>query len=155
MKKIKNAFAAVAASTVLSGCAFLHHVQIGQIDSRNDDAFVPFEILLNETGVSVEEIGGIAKALNTRRGDDAAGIAGLISLFQIGPKTGKPVYTERYAERMIYEIHQRCPTGRVTGLMSIRETRSYPAISGEIVKVTGYCLKPRSAPNAQPVDNEG
>lgn len=134
---------------IFAGCAVLHKVQIGQVDSRDDDAYIPFEILLNETGVAVEEIGTIARATQTRAGDDAAGAAAIISLFQIGPRTGKPVYNERYAEKLIFEIYQRCPTGKVTGLMSIRETRSYPAISGEIVKVTGYCKRPRVQPTGK------
>lgn len=121
-----------------SSCAVLHHVQVGQIDSRPTDVAIPFEILMSETGVSTEEIGGIAKSGGSNEIGQAAAI---ISMFQIGPKTGVQVYNEHYAEKLIYEIHQKCPSGRVTGLMSIREMRKYPVISGEIVKVTGYCLK--------------
>lgn len=128
-----------------SACAILHHVQVGQVDNRSQAAAIPFEILMSETGVSTEEIGKLAKATNSRGGDDVAGVAEIIALFQLGPRTGNPVYNARYAEKLVYEIHQKCPSGRVTGLMSIREMRKYPVISGEIVKVTGYCLKDRVA----------
>lgn len=131
---------------ILYGCAVLHHVQLGQIDNRNSQALIPFEILMNEVGVSTEEIGKMAKATNSKGGDDVAGLAALVSLFQMGPRTGNLTYNQRYAERLIYEIHQKCPSGQVTGLMSIREMRKYPAISGEIVKVTGYCRKARVQP---------
>lgn len=141
-----------AGAVALSGCAFLHHVQVGQIDNRGDDVRVPFEIMMSETGVSTEEIGRIARASQTRAGDDAAGVAGLVSLFQMGPRTGNIVYNERYAERLVYLIHEKCPSGRVTGLMSVREMRKYPVISGEIVKVTGYCVKARKA---APQEDEG
>jgi len=135
-----------AFSLLFSGCAILHHVQVGQIDNRTDTVTaIPFEILMSEAGVSTQEIGAIARSANTKQGDQAAGIAEIIALFQMGPRTGNPVYSERYAEKLIYEIHQKCPTGRVTGLMSIREMRKYPVISGEIVKVTGYCLKDRTS----------
>ena len=127
-----------------SGCAVLHHVQLGQIDNRAGTVAVPFEILMSETGVSVEEAGQIARATSTGAGDAAAGIAGVIALFQMGPRTGLPVYNERYAEKLVYQIHEKCPSGRVTGLMSIREMRKYPVVSGEIVKLTGFCLKTRS-----------
>ncbi len=133
----------LASCLISSGCAALHHVQVGQIDNRNSSVAVPFEILVSETGVSIEEAGKIAASFQTKQGNDAAGIAGLVALFQTGPKTGKPVYNHRYAERVVYQVHEKCPNGRVTGLMSVRETRSYPVVSGEIVKLTGYCLRDR------------
>lgn len=129
---------------LLSGCAFLYHVQVGSVDARTQSqVWIPFEIKMSEVGVSTEEIGAIARASNSRAGDDAAGIAGLIALFQMGPRTGNPTYNERFAEKLVYEIYQKCPSGRVSGLMSIREFRKYPVISGEIVKVTGFCGKDR------------
>ena len=131
---------------ILYGCAVLHHVQVGQIDNRDGHVLIPFEILMNEVGVNTEEIGKMAKATNSKGGDDIAGLAGLISLFQMGPRTGNLTYNQKYAEQLVYEIHQKCPSGQVTGLMSIREMRKYPAISGEIVKVTGYCKKARVQP---------
>ncbi len=106
---------------------------------------IPFEILMSESGVSTEEIGLMAKATNSQAGDSLAQAAALLSLFQMGPRTGVMTYNVRYAEKMIYEIHQKCPSGRVTALTSIREMRKYPAISGEIVKVTGFCMKTRTA----------
>lgn len=151
----------IGGGVVLAGCAILHHVQVGQIDNRtSDDVLIPFEILMNEVGVSTEEIGKMAKATNSRGGDDVAGLAALVSLFQMGPRTGNLTYNEHYAKNLVYEIYQKCPSGRVTGLMSIREMRKYPAISGEIVKVTGYCKKPRvAAPEVsqlgESVQNEG
>jgi hypothetical protein len=142
-----------AVSTVIfTGCAWMHHVQLGQIDNRKSEAMVPFDIKVSENGVSAEEIGAIAKSFKTKGGDAAGDAAGIIALFQQGPRTGNPIYNEKYAERLIYQIHEKCPSGRVTGLMSVRETRKYPVISGEIVKVTGYCRKARKE---APADNEG
>lgn len=126
------------------GCAVLHHVQVGNIDDRKDHTLVPFEILLTETGVNIQEIGDIAKSTNTHAGDNAGGIADIIGLFQVGPRTGNPIYNEKFAERLIYEMHQRCPSGQITGLMSIREHAKYPVVSGEIVKVKGYCRQSRA-----------
>ncbi len=131
-------------SFVFSGCAVLHHVQVGQVDNRDGVAQIPFEILISEVGVNTEQIGDIARSTKSRGGDQAARVADMVALFQLGPRTGNPVYNEKYAQKLIYEIHQKCPSGRISGLMSIREMREYPVISGEIVKVTGYCLKPRS-----------
>lgn len=126
-----------------TSCAHLHHVQIGQLDNSSGDVAIPFEIMVSEMGVSTEEAGKIANSMSKSGQSEAGDILKFISLFQIGPRTGVQVYNSRYAEKLVYEIHQKCPTGRVTGLMSIRETRKYPVISGEIVKITGFCLKSR------------
>lgn len=130
--------------SLLSGCAILHHAQVGMVDNRAGTTAVPFEIMVSETGVSLEQAGKIAKATNSRAGDNAKAVSDIIGLFQIGPRTGNPVYNEHYAEKLIDEIHAKCPSGKITGLMSIREMREYPVISGEIVKITGYCLKTRA-----------
>lgn len=130
---------AVVCTITLSGCTVLHHVQVGQIDNRQPETLVPFTILMSETGVSTEEIGKIAKATNSYGGDNASAVADIVGMFQVGPRTGNPIYNPKYAEKLIYEIYQKCPSGRVTSLMSIREMKKYPVISGEIVKVTGYC----------------
>ncbi len=128
------------ASLLFSSCAILYHVQLGSIDSRSDkDVLIPFEIKVSEMGVSTEEVGRIARASGGN--GDAGKAAAILQLFQLGPTTGNPVYDESYAKKLVYEIHQKCPTGRVTGLVSIREMRKYPVISGEIVKVTGFCMK--------------
>ena len=134
-----------------SGCAILHHVQLGEIDNRNSTAMIPFEILMSEAGVSTEDIGILAKASNSNGGDALANLAAVVAMFQLGPRTGNLVYNERYAEKLIYQIHEKCPSGQVTGLMSIREMRMYPVISGEIVKVTGYCRKTRTTASIQGV----
>ena len=123
-------------SLILSGCAVLHHAQVGQIDNRSN-AGVPFEVMLSETGVSVEDLSNIARATQSDAGKD---IAAILAWIQMGPQTGNPVYTEGYAKNLISEIYKKCPSGQIVNLMSIRETRKYPVISGEIVKVTGICL---------------
>lgn len=130
---------------LLSGCAFLHHVQVGEVDARKDMVGIPFDIKVSEVGVSVEEAGRIARAADSKAGSDAAAIIGL---FQMGPRTGNPVYDEHYADKIIYQIYEKCPNGKITNLMSIRETRKYPVISGEIVKITGICMKQRTTASA-------
>jgi hypothetical protein len=126
--------------SLLAGCTFLHHAQIGDIDNSAGYRQVPFDIKLSETGVSLDDVKKVAEALGSREGQAGAEYLGYI---QMGPRTGNPVYVERYAEELVQRIHSACPTGKVTGLVSIRESNKYPIISGEIVKVTGYCLKKR------------
>ena len=156
MIKNKSFFSALLFATCVSafsGCAHLHRAQVGQIDNRNALVDVPFEILMAESGVSTEEIGALARATRTNAGKDVGNVAAIIGLFQMGPRTGNPVYNERYAEKLVYEIYRKCPSGRVSNLVSIREMRKYPVISGEIVKVTGVCREPRTT--ASLLNNEG
>lgn len=138
MTRIQKVLFQAACAVFFTGCAQLHHAQVGNIDDRSKST--KFEILVSETGVSVEDISNILKATSRNpRNNDGGRIADTIALFQMGPRTGNPVYNQDYAERLVYMIYEKCPSGKVTGLMSIRETRKYPVISGEIVKVTGYC----------------
>lgn len=123
------------------GCAQLHHVQIGEVTDKSGFTSQKFEVLLSETGINIEEASKVAKIFLNRKGDEAAEkVAGVVGLFQMGPRTGNPVYVKDYARDLIKVIYEKCPSGNVTGLTSIRETRKYPVVSGEIVKVTGYCL---------------
>ncbi|MDP6330920.1 MAG: hypothetical protein QGF55_08685, partial [SAR324 cluster bacterium] len=101
-----------------------------------------FEIKVSETGFNLEEAGEIEAALGSDSGKE---VGDLLGMFQMGPRTGNPVYNERFAEDLLFLIKQKCPNGRVSGLTSVREQRRYPVISGEIVKVTGHCLRKRSS----------
>jgi hypothetical protein len=128
----------------LCACAQLHHVQLGEIATPSGYVAKPFDIKISETGVDIQGAAKISDAIFDKNGNkDAQKIAAVISLFQMGPRTGSSVYTKDYAMNLIQDIYEKCPSGKVTGLMSIRETRSYPVISGEIVKLTGYCLLPK------------
>ena len=126
----------------LPSCAYVYQVQVGDIDDRESFEPTPFVIRVSETGVSLEEVGDIAQALGSDSGKEGAEF---LKMFQMGPTTGNPVYNERYAEDLLLLIKQKCPDGRVSGLTSIREQKKYPVISGEIVKITGNCLRKRSS----------
>ncbi len=126
---------------IFSGCAVLHKTQISEIDNRT--ATTPFEIKVSETGVDMQDVVAIQRGLfkNSKEVGDAAAIVGL---FQMGPRTGAPVYVENYAVDLYKALHAQCPNGTVTGITSIRETRKYPVISGEIIKIKGYCTNQKS-----------
>ena len=134
----------MAISLLLStGCTKLHSVQLGNIDSQTLLTSQPFEIKVNEIGVNTEEAVAIAEAIATAtgHGEEVSAIGDIIELFQMGPRTGNPVFNVKYTDRIADTLRQECPSGRITGLMSIRETAEYPVISGEIVRLVGYCMK--------------
>ncbi|HRK06692.1 MAG TPA: hypothetical protein PLZ57_02890 [Pseudobdellovibrionaceae bacterium] len=126
---------------LLSGCAIMHHTQVGEIDSQAVLKGRRFEILISETGVNFDEAARVGKALTQHQQtrDDIGGVAGIISLFQMGPRTGNQVFSPMYADKAFDLIRKECPRGVVSGLVSIRETAKYPVVSGEIVKIIGYC----------------
>ena len=125
----------------LPGCAVLHHVQVGDIDNRNGIAYRPFDLKVSEAGVNLDEAGDIAKAMSRSKGanKDIDNAMAIVGLFQMGPRTGNPVFNEGYAKNIVNDLYKECPSGRITNLVSIREMRKYPVISGEIVKITGSC----------------
>lgn len=132
---------------LLSACAALHHVQLSDVDNRTQFTAVPIEVKVSEVGVSIGEAKAISKALMTNAADrQAADKAGtILESFQMGPRTGSPVYSDTYAEHIVEELRSQCPNGKITGVESIRESRNYPVIKGEIVKIKAYCLREKGA----------
>ena len=138
---MKNLMIASAAVVLLTACAQLHHVQLGEVHSHPEYVQKPFDIKFSETGVNIGEAAQTSKIfLNSAQQKGADQIAAIIGLFQMGPRTGNSVYVKDYAKNLMEAVYEKCPSGMVTGLMSVRETRKYPVVSGEIVKLTGYCL---------------
>ena len=140
----------------LGGCAILHKVQLSDVDARSEYVMVPFDIKVSETGVDLNDVSNIQRGLfnNSQEANAIGDAAAILALFQQGPRTGAPVYSDTYALKLVYALHQQCPDGRVTGLMSVRETRKYPVISGEIVKVNGFCLRRRAPANSKETNPE-
>lgn len=124
-----------------TGCASAHQIQLSDVDSTRG-RLEPFEVQLNATGVSVKDGAAIAKALTsdpeTKRKLDT--LETIVALTQMGPKTGDPTLSDNWADSAARELLARCPSGRVTGLQTRRETMDYPVISGEIVTIKGYCI---------------
>ncbi len=127
-------------------CAYVHHVQVGDIENKKGFIKRPFEMKVSETGVDFQQAASLVNAVSRDRkvGQDAKRIADIIALFQMGPRTGKPVFNDVYADSLAKSIYEKCPSGEITGLVMIREMNSYPVVSGEIVKIKGYCLERKS-----------
>ena len=135
----RNLFA-LSLPMLLGSCAVLRHVQIGEVDNRSKGQY--FEVAVSEVGINTDEATEILKLTtrNYRTNDVMDGVNAIIQLFQMGPTTGNMVFNESYADTILEKIAKKCPNGTITGLASIRESNKYPVVSGEIVKVTGYCV---------------
>jgi hypothetical protein len=127
----------VAIGITLSGCTSLHRAQLDEIDLQHG-YLRPFAIHVSETGVDVRAIGALASAAT--HSERPSRIAALVSLFEFGPKTGEVVFNDTFADHVADAILAQCPSARVTGLMSVRESTNYYAVSGEYVTVRGFCI---------------
>lgn len=123
----------------MASCAIKHHVQVGDIYNPPGKKLKPFKILLSETGVNVKQAGKLLSAV-TKDNQRSSKIAETLAMFQMGPRTGNHVFNEKYADLVPELILKECPSGHVTGLLLVRESNKYPVVSGEIVKVSGYCI---------------
>lgn len=127
----------------------MHHTQVGEIKSHPNFEAIPFEVLVSETGFNLQEAGKIGAAVMSDKnaGDNLKTVTAIIGLFQMGPRTGEPIWsTDTYADKAYLGLYEKCPSGQITGLTSIREMNKYPVVSGEIVKITGFCLKKKTNP---------
>ena len=136
-----RALAALWVTGLCSSCASLHSYQVDDIDSSSG-ALTPFEVQVDETGFDFREGMEVGKALVDRRSAERLNTAeDVISLFQVGPSTGKPTFRDTWADGLVAAIRDQCDSGRVTGLTTVRETNRYPVVSGEIVTLKGYCVR--------------
>lgn len=138
MKKI---LAFVALGLLVQGCAVLHHVQIGEIDNRKGLKHKPIDLKVSETGVNLNDVKTISRvAVGDQGSKEIREVMDIVSMFQMGPRTGNGVYSIEYIKNIGGLLRSQCPNGNISGLLMVRETMKYPVISGEIVKVKGDCI---------------
>lgn len=126
-----------------TGCAVLHRTQLSDIDSA---AGKPISIKVSENTINFAEVGaimkgvgGVAKSSALKKAGDAFAL--YTTLFQYGPRTGAPVYNELYARDIAERLVTQCPGGRLTNITSLRESREYPVVKGEIVRIDATCVQ--------------
>ena len=139
--KFYSKITAIGLGLSLSGCAWLHHVSIGDIDNRSQSGS-DFDIKVSETGVNIDELAEVAKVFAaTSDAENISEAQQYIQYFQMGPRTGNPVYNENYAYGLYDMLYKECPSGKISNLTVIRETNKYPVVSGEIIRIKGNCQK--------------
>ncbi len=142
----------VSLSILVAACARLDHIQIGDID-QSQGALSPVSVMVSESGIELSTIADISgqaglelliKGLNLPANQNtklhSEDLSTLLSLINLGPRTGNPVYDDRYAEHVLKMLYVQCPSGKLTGIRSIREADSYGPISGEVVRLDAFCI---------------
>ena len=149
----RGPWALLIAVGLSTGCAALHSVQLGEIDSQTVMQGEKFVINLTEIGLDTDDAVGLVAAVTgeskhgqLHQNEKVESVGEIIKLFQIGPRTGYPVFRAGYSDGLMAKIKAKCPSGRVSGLISVRESADYGIVSGEIVKLIGYCAKGGTAP---------
>lgn len=127
-----------------SGCAALYKVQLSDVESTRGRLV---SVKVSETTVDFGEAASIAKGLGRSAGSRGMqnvgkGLETYQTLFQFGPRTGAPVYNEFYAREIPERLAAECKGGYLTNITSIRESREYPVIKGQIVRVDATCIQP-------------
>jgi hypothetical protein len=137
----------IFSSLLICSCASLYHVQVADVETTDRGRVI--DIKLSETAFDIKGAAStglnIAKRNAVDRGsrgaqDKIAGLELILAVSNFGPRTGVPVFTDKYSDYLLDELVSKCPYGRITGLTSVREARKYPYISGEIINLRGYCV---------------
>ncbi len=136
-----TALSSLLAVALTSACASLHSYQVDDIDS-SEGTLTPFELEVDDTGINVHQAFQIGEAVSDEKSAKRLNTADdIVALFQVGPSTGNPTLNDTWADGLVAAIHDRCVSGRVTGVTTLRETNHYPVVSGEIVAIRGYCIR--------------
>ncbi len=122
------------------GCARLDQMQMGSLD-QSQGKLTPVSFSVNELGLDMAGGAEIARQLTKgQASQNAQAVRDILALINMGPRTGNPVFDDSYSDQLLISIQQQCPSGQLTGLRSIREGIAYGPVSGEVVRVDGYCI---------------
>lgn len=124
-------------------CAYLHSVMLSDVEPRSKSS-TPIDVKVSENTVNFEELAAIGKNLGKidklkglGKASDALEL--YTTFFQWGPRTGTPVFNAYYAQVVPDLLQAKCPGGRVTNILSIRESREYPVVKGEVIRIQALC----------------
>lgn len=128
----------------LCSCSSLYVFHQDEIDQSSGSLF-PFNIKVSQLGLNPKDMSSANVLFSS---DEVASrfkaLALLLSLSNMGPKTGLPVFSFVDANQLLDYLMLECPTGEITGLSSIRESISYIFFSKEIIAIKGFCKQSMS-----------
>lgn len=122
--------ALLAVAIGATGCLTPFHVSVGDIDNTHQDTMRHFSVEIVAGGLDENAfVGYFSDSLDS-----------LLYAFSQGPRTGRPLRKSSIGGSLVEEIYKKCPSGRVTGLMTVRESKSFYFYRTETVRVSGYCI---------------
>jgi hypothetical protein len=116
---------------------------LSDVEPRSKSS-TPIDLKVSENTVNFEELAAIGKNLGKMEKLKGVGKAADVlelytALFQWGPRTGTPVFNAYYARGVPDLLKAKCPGGRVTNIVSMRESREYPVVKGEVIRIKALC----------------
>ena len=131
----------IALMLICSGCARLDHIQINDID-QSQGRLKPISVQVSNTGFDAAGVVDISRdltqSLNAK--EDLEDLALILTLINMGPSTGNPVYSDKYAENILALLQKQCSSNRITAIRNVREANAYGPISGEVVRIDADCI---------------
>ena len=127
----------------LTACTHVHHVQVGSID--NTVTGIPIEIVVKTVGIDAAKltktIENITQQGNQKNKKNKA--SDIVGLFQTGPRTGAPIYDQAWGEKLMRELHLKCPSARLKNIHSLRLATDYAdtGVTQEIVVIKAVCIR--------------
>lgn len=127
----------------LTSCARLHNVQISDIDNTRGPS-KRFVVEGTSQGVNLSEATSLVSEFS--RSPLVTNRMSLLSsaweLINYGPRTGDLTFSDGYADALRAQIAMACPARQITSLTYLRETKDFPILSNESVRVLGTCASP-------------
>ena len=143
MRQFTGVAILLGSALLLDSCARLHHTMLSDVESANQRA-QKIDIKVSETTIDFKELAKftksaaiLTKAKNLGRVADA--VDTYTMLFQFGPRTGAPVFNAYYARPIPELLQAKCAGGRLSNIVSIRESREYPIVKGEVIRIQALC----------------
>jgi hypothetical protein len=139
--RMRLAAAMAVLGAMVTGCASLHHVEVGEMTPAQADKRIEFK--LSHTGWDVQQAAALVRFMSpdSRVRSGAKTVSTVWQLLTFGPRTGEVTFNDTYADETFKLLAAACAPGRLVGFVTMRETAKYPVVSGEIVRVVGYCRK--------------
>lgn len=118
----------------------MHRTHVSEIEPRLPDSH-PIDIKASEIGFDVQGAGKMSSRLLKRGGnqDAAKWLDFIVWATTWSPKTGNPTTSETWADSVPSALKKECPNGKVSNIQVVRESASYPLVSGEIVRIRAIC----------------
>lgn len=143
MARILRVLLILGCTTFVASCAYLHSVMLSDVESRRSSA-KKIDFKVSETTIDFQELARLGKSLGEiKKAKDLVKVSEALDtytmLFQWGPRTGAPVFNAYYARAIPEMLQAKCPGGHLSDIVSIRESREYPVVKGEIIRVQALC----------------
>ena len=144
MIKFASVFSLLTIALAFGGCVRVHHIQVASFDSTAQG--FPVEVVIDSLGVDVAKIAKNIEKVNqliSRKKKPNNNVSNTIAMFQLGPKTGAPIYDKTWGEQLLNQLLEKCPSARLENIYTQRLSTDYgdAGVTREVNVVKATCLE--------------